>query len=134
MRKILALAALLAGALPAAAQTTPLGTGISSGIGASLDSGLQGGLGSGFTADLGAPSTRTLADPFNPNAPVAGGGCAPGQSDPDHTGCRPSEWRRGEGQNPNRVTTYTGDSAFRSTSGSRDPNRIETYTGDSAFR
>src|SRR4051812_34912150 len=85
MRNKLALAAFLVGVLPAAAQQAPLSTGIASGIGASLEGGLQGGLRSGFNADLGAPSARTLADPFNPNAPVRGGGCAPEQSDPDHT-------------------------------------------------
>ncbi len=39
-------------------------------------------------------------------------GCAPGQGDPDHHGCRPSEWIARETPDPNRNVIYSGNSLF----------------------
>ena len=110
---VLVLATLALNASPAGAQQS-LSTGLNGGIGSGLGTSLGGGIGSGLTGSLGAPSERTLADPFNTSRAITGGGCAPTQSDPDRTGCRPQEWIRNEGLNPNRIITYSGDSAFRS--------------------
>lgn len=111
---ILILAGLALQAAPASAQQNPLGTGLGSGVGSGIGSGVGSGIGGDLASGLGAPSQRTLGDAFNPNRQALGGGCAPTQADPDHTGCRPAEWIRNEGLNPNRVITYSGDSAFRS--------------------
>jgi hypothetical protein len=112
-----------------------LSPGLSSGLGSSMESGLQGSVSSDLQARLGDEGTRTLADPFNPySALQGGGGCAPEQVDPDHRGCRPYAWIRNEGPDPNRIQTYSGDSAFRSGPVQAGPNRIETYGGDSALR
>lgn len=123
---------LLLGAGGAHAQQSPLGSGLNSGLNSGLSSSLRDGIGSGLYSGLGVPTPRTMADPFNPNRVPTGGSCAPGQIDPDFTGCRPAEWLRGETANANRVVTYVGDSAFRAPSRT-DPNRLIT-PGDSGGR
>lgn len=46
-------------------------------------------------------------------ASVEGGnGCAQGQADPDHHGCRATEWIARETPDPNRSITYSGNSMF----------------------
>jgi hypothetical protein len=120
------LAALTLQSVPAVAQQDTLAPGVTSGLQGGLSSGLGGGISSGFSSGLGPASPRTLGDAFNPDrSAFLGGGCAPSQADPDHTGCRPTEWIRNEGKNPNRIITYTGDSAFRSegSSGSEEGGR-----------
>lgn len=130
-----ALALLLLQILPALAQQDPFGARLEGSIGSGLGSALQSGLGGGITSSLGIPS-RTMADPFNPSFNRQGGAdgsCAPGQVDPDRTGCRPAEWLRFQTLNANRQITYSGGGALQSSVGP-DPNRIQTYSGDSAFR
>ena len=123
------IAAAIAFAVPASAQQADLSPGLGGGVGSGFSAELGSGLSAGLEAGLGSDTRRTMADGYfrgDRGAGALGGGCSPRQVDPDRTGCRPIEHLIGEGANPNRPTTYYGNSAFG--------QQNMTYGGDSAFR
>jgi hypothetical protein len=121
--QILVALAVIGFANPVWAQSSTYDGRVNSGIGNGVQSEVGGTIGSGLDGQLGDTTPRTLADPLNPDrVATASGDCAPGQSDPDHRGCRPTDWARKEGADPNRIVTYSGDGAFRSGPAAADPN------------
>lgn len=121
--KLLGLGVCMLGSLaladaPALAQQGSLNSGLNGSIVSGLDGSLNGGIGSGLglPGGTGSPSGESMfRDRDN-----AFGGCAPGQSDPDHRGCRPNEW-------------VLRDAASPYTLNLPDPNRMTTYYGDFSY-
>jgi hypothetical protein len=109
----------------AAAQQQP-GSNLAPGLNGSLSTGLQSGLGGGLSSGLEAGLGLRNLGPRSGDLTGGGagfvesGGCAPGQADPDHRGCRSTEWVRQDytrgnyTADPNRITTYYGNDAMES--------------------
>lgn len=86
--RIAILAATLAALLPTSLLAQGFNASIAGDIGSGLNAGLQGGVPSGLFGSFGPERRSAAQTEMGPYLPEFGG-CAPGQFDLNHSGCRP---------------------------------------------